>query len=49
MPFIFVVVVLGDFFIMHIWIGQRVHLGFSVTAYGKTLMNFLANLIHFKL
>ena len=33
---------------MHIWIGQRIHLGFSVTAYRKTLMNFLDNLIHFK-
>ena len=46
MPIIFFV--MGDFFIMHIWIGQRIHLGFSVTAYRKTLMNFLDNLIHFK-
>ena len=25
------------------WVGQKTHLDFSVTAYGQTRMNFLAN------
>ena len=28
------------------WVGQEVHLGFSVTSYGKTRTNFLANPVH---
>ena len=25
------------------WVGQKIHSNFSITCYGKTLMNFLAN------
>ena len=25
------------------WVGQKVHSGFSITSYGKTQINFLAN------
>ena len=28
------------------WIGQKVHLGFSIRCYGKTSMTFLANPMH---
>ena len=31
------------------WIGHKVHLGFSVTPYGKTQTNFLANPIFCKI
>ena len=27
------------------WVGQKVHLGFSIRCYGKTQTNFLANTI----
>ena len=30
------------------WVGQKVHLGFSVTAYRKTQKNFLFNPIYVK-
>ena len=37
--------VIKNFFFLYdkYWVGQKVHLGFSVTSYGKTRTNFLAN------
>ena len=33
---------------IYYWVGQKVHLGFLVTFYGKTQTNFLANPIFFQ-
>ena len=30
---------------MKYWVGQKVHLGFSITFYGKIPVNFLANTV----
>ena len=29
------------------WVGQKVHLGFSIKSYGKAKMNILVNPIHY--